>query len=149
MPLHTLAWLRYLEQLGISRKDVATKMHGRRNDEIVREFLGPDVSNEVAFEHGAAKERLFREMMAGKLAHSLVPGIADFLARANSQDVPVALGTNAEPANVDFTLDGTNLRRWFRVIVDGSQVGEPEARAGRLSVSGRKARGGTSKLHCF
>jgi beta-phosphoglucomutase family hydrolase len=120
MPLHTLAWLRYLAQLGISRKDIAIHMHGRRNDEIVREFLGPDVSNEVVLEHGAAKERLFREMMGGNLLHSLVPGVADFLARTES--LAVALATNAEPANVDFALDGTNLRRWFQVIVDGSQV---------------------------
>ncbi len=126
MPLHTLAWLRYLERLGISRKDVAIHMHGRRNDEIVREFLGPDVPNEVVLEHGAAKERLFREMMGANLVQSLVPGVADFLARANSPasagGVPVALATNAEPANVAFVLDGTNLRRWFPVIADGSQV---------------------------
>jgi len=125
MPLHTLAWLRYLERLGISRKDVATHMHGRRNEEIVREFLGPDVPNEVVLEHGAAKERLFREMMGADLVRSLVPGVANFLARANSRasgGVPVALATNAEPANVAFALDGTNLRRWFRAIVDGSQV---------------------------
>jgi beta-phosphoglucomutase family hydrolase len=120
MPLHTLAWLRYLEQLGSSRKDVAARMHGRRNDEIVREFLGPDVPDEVVFEHGAAKERLFREMMSADLTKSLVPGVADFLAR--SEGLPVALATNAEPANVAFVLDGTNLRRWFQVIADGSQV---------------------------
>jgi beta-phosphoglucomutase len=131
MPLHTLAWLRYLAQMWISRKDIATHMHGRRNDEIVREFLGPNIPDEVVFEHGAAKERLFREMMGANLTHSLVPGIADFLSRANSLasgggGVPVALATNAEPANVDFVLDGTNLRRWFQAIVDGSQVRNPK-----------------------
>ncbi len=120
MPLHTLAWLRYLEQLGISRKDIAIHMHGRRNDEIVREFLGPDVPRDVVHELGAAKERLFREMMGANLVDSLVPGIADFLAR--SAGLPVALATNAEPANVAFVLDGANLRRWFPVVVDGSQV---------------------------
>jgi beta-phosphoglucomutase len=137
MPLHTLAWLRYLAQLGISRKDIAIHMHGRRNDEIVREFLGPDVPNEVVLEHGAAKERLFREMMGADLVRNLVPGVADFLARANHNGAdtplhidspasaggaPVALATNAEPANVAFVLDGANLRRWFQAIVDGSQV---------------------------
>ena len=130
MPLHTLAWLRYLEELGISREDVAAQMHGRRNDEIIREFLGPDVRDEVVFEHGAAKERLFREMMGADLAQFLVPGIADFLARANTHagagGVPVALATNAEPANVEFVLDGTDLRRWFQAVVDGSQVRNPK-----------------------
>jgi beta-phosphoglucomutase-like phosphatase (HAD superfamily) len=40
--------------------------------------------------------------------------------------VPVALATNAERANVDFVLDGTNLRSHFHVIVDGSQVPCPK-----------------------
>lgn len=120
MPLHSLAWQLYLEQLGVSRQDVATQMHGRRNDEIVREFLGPDVPAEVIFEHGAAKERLFREMMGAKLTATMVPGIAEFLSR--TENVPVALATNAEPANVSFVLDGIGLRRWFRAVVDGSQV---------------------------
>jgi len=121
MPVHTLAWQRYLEQLGVSKNDVARRMHGRRNDEIVREFLGPHVPLEAAFEHGAAKERLFRMMMlGGRLSESLVPGVAGFLSRA--QGVPVALATNAEPANVVFVLDGTGLRRWFHEVVDGSQV---------------------------
>lgn len=120
MPLHTLAWQRYLDDLGVSRKDVATQMHGRRNDEIVREFLGPDVAGDVVFEHGAAKERLFRELMGANIAGAMVPGIAEFLSRTGA--VPVALATNAEPANVAFVLDGTGLRRWFRAIVDGTQV---------------------------
>ncbi len=120
MPLHTLAWQRYLEQLGVTRTDVAVQMHGRRNDEIVREFLGPNVANEVVFEHGAAKERLFREMMGSELASAMVPGVAGFLERTRA--LPVALATNAEPANVAFVLDGAGLREYFPVIVDGSQV---------------------------
>lgn len=120
MPVHTLAWQGYLERLGVSRNDIATHMHGRRNDEIVREFLGPEVPAETAFEHGAAKERLFRQMMCGRLTESVVPGVAGFLSR--TMGIPVALATNAEPANVTFVLDGTGLRRWFQAIVDGSQV---------------------------
>jgi beta-phosphoglucomutase len=40
--------------------------------------------------------------------------------------VPLAVGTNAEPANVDFTLDGAGVRQYFRAIVDGSQVARPK-----------------------
>lgn len=120
MPLHTLAWQRYLERWGISREDVAAQMHGRRNDEIVREFLGPDIAGELVLEHGAAKERLFRELMGSNLQHALIPGVAEFLGRTGG--LPVALATNAEPANVAFVLDGVHLRQWFPVIVDGSQV---------------------------
>lgn len=120
MPVHTLAWQRYLKQLGVDGEDVAKRMHGRRNDDLVRDFLGPHVPAQVVSAHGAAKERLFRSMMAPELSARLVPGIARLLARAKG--VPVALATNAEPANVAFLLDGAGLRRWFRVIADGSQV---------------------------
>ncbi len=124
MPLHTLAWQRYLKQLGVAREDVAIQMHGRRNDEIVREFLGPEVPVETVFAHGAAKEGLFRDLFrettGDRLTNALVPGVEEFLTRA--QDVPVALATNAEPANVAFVLDGIGLRQFFRAIVDGSQV---------------------------
>jgi beta-phosphoglucomutase len=124
MPVHTLAWRRYLERLGRPREDVTNRMHGRRNDEIVRDFLGADVPEAVVSEHGAAKERLFREMMAPQLAERLVPGVGEFLARAAATQapVPVALATNAEPANVAFMLDGTGLSRYFRVIANGTHV---------------------------
>ncbi len=124
MPVHTLAWQRYLRELGIDREDVAVRMHGRRNDEIVREFLGPDVPEPVLFEHGAAKERLYRTMMGEELTARLVPGVTRLLSRA--QGVPVALATNAEPANVAFVLEGAGLSRWFRAVVDGSQVENPK-----------------------
>jgi beta-phosphoglucomutase len=58
--------------------------------------------------------------MGANLANAMVPGVAEFLLRA--QPAPVALATNAEPANVNFVLDGLNLRPYFRAIVDGSQV---------------------------
>jgi beta-phosphoglucomutase len=95
-------------------------MHGRRNDEIVHDFLGPDVSPEVVFEHGAAKERLFREMVGPRLVDLLVPGVVQFLERASQ--APVALATNAEPANVEFMLEGTGLAPRFRVIANGTDV---------------------------
>lgn len=124
MPLHTLAWQHYLNSLGAGGHDVETRMHGRRNDEIVRDFMGPDVDPAVIFEHGAAKERLFRQMMGANLQRHLVSGITALLERASH--VPTALATNAEPANVDFVLDGAGLRPYFRAIVDGTQVERPK-----------------------
>ena len=121
MPTHTLAWERYLEANGIDPRDVEARMHGKRNDDLVRDLFGSHLSADAVFEHGAAKERLFREMIGATLEAKLVPGVREFLAEA-SKTVPLAVGTNAEPANVDFTLNGAGIRQYFRVIVDGSQV---------------------------
>src|SRR5258708_39496210 len=97
MPLHTLAWQRYLVNLGIAGDDVEQRMHGRRNDEIVRDFLGAGVDPRVVFEHGAAKERLFREMMRPQLAGQLVARAFDFLNRIST--TRAARAPTAAPPN--------------------------------------------------
>ena len=124
MPVHELAWRRYLETLGFDGGDIPARMHGRRNDEIVRDFLGEKIDHDTVLAHGAAKERVFREMLGGRLRENLVAGIAEWLEHV--EGAPIALATNAERANVDFTLDGAGLRRYFDVIVDGSEVSRPK-----------------------
>jgi beta-phosphoglucomutase len=124
-PLHTQAWMLYNRRFGIDAGEaLAERMYGRRNDEIVRDFFGPQLSTEEVARHGAAKEELYRKMLEPKLAETLVPGVREFLERHMGQ--PVALATNAEPANVDFILDRAGLRRYFRVVVDGHQVQHPK-----------------------
>lgn len=121
MPTHTLAWERYLEANGIDPRNVEARMHGKRNDDLVRDLFGTHLSPTAVFEHGAAKERLFRELIGSTLEAKLVPGVREFVMEA-SKTVPLAIGTNAEPANVDFILNGAGIRKYFRAIVDGSQV---------------------------
>jgi beta-phosphoglucomutase len=125
MPMHTEAWKIYLEHLGIDQPYIAERMHGKRNSELVRDLIGADLAPEVVFEHGAAKERLFRELiLAADLTRFRVPGLEDFLARYKG--VPMAVASNAEPANIDFVLDQLHLRKYFPVTVDGSQVQRPK-----------------------
>jgi len=124
MPMHTEAWQVYLKRYGIDPGDIESRMHGRRNDQIVASYFGADLPRDDAFHHGAAKEALFREMMSPQFDRHIVPGIGAFLSRYDT--VPKGLGTNAEPANVDFVLDTAGLRPFFRVIVDGMQVHHPK-----------------------
>jgi len=60
-------------------------------------------------------------MIGATLEAKLVPGVREFVAEA-SKTVRLAVGTNAEPANVDFILSGAGIRNYFTAIVDGSQV---------------------------
>jgi HAD superfamily hydrolase (TIGR01509 family) len=125
MPLHTLAWERYLANLGIEIPQLERRMHGKRNSELVRDLIDSKLPEAVVFEHGAAKERLFREMLIGSdTGQYRVPGLLEFLHR--HPDLPKAVGSNAEPANIDFVLDHFHLRPFFRVIVNGMQVQRPK-----------------------
>jgi len=124
MPVHISAWRAYLAQHGIPAGDLPGRMHGRRNDEIVRAYWGDQLTPEENFAHGQAKEALFRQMMAPVFAQHLVPGVVSFLRSLQGQ--PVGLGSNAERANIDFTLRHAGLTDVFHHIVDGHQVEHPK-----------------------
>lgn len=124
-PLHREAWAAFNRRYGLETTEAMhEQMYGKRNDEIVRSFYGTALAAEEVEERGAAKERLYREMLDGRLEQMLVPGIRNFLERY--RDVPMAVASNAEPLNVDFLLDRAGLRRYFRVVVDGHQVARPK-----------------------
>ncbi len=125
MPLHTRAWERYLDGLGIQVDDLERRMHGKRNSELVNDLIASNLTEEVVFAHGAGKERLFREMMlADSMEQYQIPGLPEFLER--HKNLPMAVGSNAEPANIDFVLDQFGLRRYFKVTVNGHQVDRPK-----------------------
>ncbi len=123
-PLHDIAWRRYLTRHGIDADSVMERMHGKRNDQIVRDLFGAALSESEVFAHGAAKEALYRELMRPQLKESLVAGVEAFLARHQGRGI--GLGSNAEPANLDFVLDEGGLRGYFRAVVDGHQVRHPK-----------------------
>lgn len=125
MPLHVLAWEEYLRNLGMQADDLEARMHGKRNSELVRDLIDPGLTDEAAFAHGAAKERLFRQMLLqGDINQYRVPGLIDFLKR--HPDVPKAIGSNAEPQNIDFVLEQFALGPYFQAIVNGFQVSRPK-----------------------
>lgn len=123
-PLHAQAWLQYLSQYDKAADSMLERMHGKRNDQIVRELFGEELSDEDVFAHGAAKEALYRELMRPHVMEKLIPGVAEFLERHRGLRLGVA--SNAEPENVAFVLDEGGLRHYFSAIVDGHQVERPK-----------------------
>ncbi len=125
MPLHVTAWEQYLHGLGVDVTDLEQRMHGKRNTELVWDFLGQSVPEEIALQHGAAKERLFRELMSADPSQDFtIAGVDRFLQRY--ADVPKAIGSNAESENIEFILDRFGLRRYFPITVNGLMVDRPK-----------------------
>src|SRR5882757_3365287 len=125
MPLHVLAWERYLQRLGIEVEDLERRMHGKRNSELVRDLIAADLPEDVIFRHGADKEQLFRDMLLEQeLSRTQIPGLLEFLERHKGE--PMAIGSNAEPENIEFILERLGLRPYFPVTVNGMQVERPK-----------------------
>jgi|YelNatPaOPRAMG01_1025707.scaffolds.fasta_scaffold02623_5 HAD superfamily hydrolase (TIGR01509 family) len=122
--VHSEVWVEYLKPFGVNVAGIREQMHGRRNDEIVRALFGEGLSLSEVKAHGAAKEALYRKVMIPQLHSRLVPGVREFVARY--AHLPLAVASNAEPANVSAILEAAGLRAWFRVVVDGHQVNRPK-----------------------
>jgi beta-phosphoglucomutase len=124
-PWHRRVWAQYNRRFGIETNEaMQQRMYGKRNDEIIRDFLGAQLTDEEVRAHGAAKECLYRETIRPVVNEVLVPGVREFLERHRHQ--PIGVATNAEPANVEFVLHEAGLCEYFRVVVDGHQVPNPK-----------------------
>lgn len=123
-PTHATVWIDYLSSQGLPYDGIDTWMAGKRNDQIMRILLGDAADDAEIFAHGAAKEALYRAVMTPKLDEHLMPGVRAFLDSLGS--MPVGLGSNAEPANIEFLLAEAGLRDRFRAVVDGHQVEHPK-----------------------
>ena len=122
---HRVAWAEYNRRHGIETDEaMQQRMYGKRNDDIVRDFFGDHLSDAEVHDHGAAKERLYREMIRPALNEALVPGVREFLVRHRSE--PIGMASNAEPENIEFLVEEAALRPYFRVLVDGHQVANPK-----------------------
>jgi HAD superfamily hydrolase (TIGR01509 family) len=95
-------------------------MHGKHNDQLLREYFGESLAIDEIQRMGSEKEALYRELIQEDLEQQLLPGVRQFLSK--HQEMPKAVASNAEEANVSFVLDRAGLRQHFLYAVDGQQV---------------------------
>ena len=124
-PVHAEAWVAYNRRFGVeTTSEMLASMYGRHNGDLIRDFLGAQLSDAEVTAHGAAKEALYREMMEPQLEQRLVPGLRRFLDR--HAGTPMGLASNAERPNLTMVLQQAHLLQYFPVVVDGNQVARPK-----------------------
>ena len=123
MEYHTRAWQQlFNEDLGgsFSWDEVKPQMYGK-NREVLTRLFGPDrFSSEEMDRLGMEKERRYQQEFRPQLA--LLPGLPDFLERAQQRGILMAIGSAAIPFNIDFVLDNLNIRHYFQAIVSADDV---------------------------
>ncbi|HLH19468.1 MAG TPA: beta-phosphoglucomutase family hydrolase [Bryobacteraceae bacterium] len=124
-PTHRRAWELFNRRYGLETTEAMhQRMYGKHNADIVRDYFGPDLDDAEVAARGAAKEALYRELAGAGIEQMLVPGVRAFLEEHRAR--PMGVGSNAEPANVEFVLERSGLRPFFRTVVDGHQVRRPK-----------------------
>jgi beta-phosphoglucomutase family hydrolase len=122
MAFHTQSWVTFFERRGrdIDADEFFRTTAGRQGKEIIRSHMGEDLGDEEVAVLNHEKEAVYRELYAPHL--KAVAGFEDLIADARSQGILLAVGTAAPPANVEFTLDGLDLRRHFETVVGATDV---------------------------
>ncbi len=125
---HLQAWIRFFEKHGkpLTEEEYKKNINGKTLKTIVKEFFDSNVTDEQAQAFGTEKEALYRELYKNDL--SPVEGLIEFLENARSQGVKMAVGTSAPIENVNFTLDGLNIRDYFEAVIYDKYVtkGKPD-----------------------
>lgn len=121
MRFHMAAWRKMLLENGVETDahDFLVNTAGKTNREIIPNFFA-DATEEKLSELGLRKETLYRESF---LPHrKAVAGAIEFLTEAESLGVKMAVATAAPVANMEFILDGLDLRKYFQAITTAADV---------------------------
>ena len=117
---HVLAWRVFSKKHGFELTDEQVlEWMGAANRVYMQRLLGRPVSDDELAALENEKESLYRELYA---PHRRIPdGLRAFLDRAHAADIPCGVATGAPEQNITFILDGLDLRRDFRCVVDPTQ----------------------------
>lgn len=124
---HFKAWMLFAQKYDFELNDQIYRetFNGKTNADLFKMIFG-EISQTQIEAYSVEKESTYQKMYQ----ESMVPlkGLIDFLENLQFNRYKIALGTSAPTSNVDFTLDGLFLRKYFDKIVDGSQVtkGKPD-----------------------
>ncbi len=121
MRFHGAAWQQMLLENGIEAdaNDFLVKTAGKTNREIIPAFF-KDADEEKLLELGGRKETIYRELFLPE--RQAINGAIEFLQAAQRLGVKMAVATAAPVANMEFVLDGLDLRKYFTAITTAADV---------------------------
>lgn len=119
---HMQAWQTFCNKYGIplTEEDYRDNINGRTAPAIMQYLFGEDITAELILQYTIEKESLYRELFATHLAPT--PGLRSYLDDALAAQLPMAVATSAPTENVEFTLDGLGIRKYFSAILDQHAV---------------------------
>jgi beta-phosphoglucomutase family hydrolase len=146
MRFHSAAWQQMLLENGIETDahDFLVKTAGKTNREIIPNFF-KDASDERLLELGLRKETLYRELFLPE--RRAIDGAIEFLEAAESLRIKMAVATAAPVANMEFILDGLDLRRFFDAITTAADVSHGKPNPEVFLKSAEKL--GVEPKHCL
>lgn len=146
MRFHGAAWQKMLFENGVETDAhvFLVKTAGKTNREIIPNFF-KDATEERLLELGLRKEALYRELFLPE--RQAIEGAIEFLEETKTLGVKMSVATSAPGANVEFILDGLDLRRFFDAITTAADVSHGKPNPEVFLKSAEKL--GVEPQHCL
>jgi beta-phosphoglucomutase len=121
MEYHIKAWHRIFNELGAVKSFEETKLecYGK-NHEVLERVFPKRFSDEEKDKMSIEKEKQYQAEYAPEMR--LIDGLSGFLETAYKQGYRMAIGSAAIMFNIDFVLEGLNIRHYFDSIVSAEDV---------------------------
>jgi beta-phosphoglucomutase len=121
MQYHITAWHGILNSLGanISMERMKKECYGK-NEELLERIFPGRFSGEEKAKMSMEKETAYQNEFRPHL--KLINGLAEMLDRAYGAGIKIAIGSAAIMYNIDFVLDGLDLRRYIDAVVSADDV---------------------------
>jgi beta-phosphoglucomutase family hydrolase len=128
MAVHMQIWVEFLAGKGvkIGVEQFNKFAAGRTNAEILRELVGPHLTEEEIFTLSDQKEELYRAHFRPLMKPA--EGLVVFLEKARSGGVAMAVASSAGCENIRFHLQGLGLEGYFSILVGSEDIknGKPD-----------------------
>jgi beta-phosphoglucomutase len=123
MDYHTQAWYEIITKdlnKQLSWNEIAREMYGKNKEVLVRIFGHHHFSEEEIIRLSTQKEERYQALYKPKLIG--LPGLIPFLEKSKAAGIKMGIGSAAILANIQFVLDGLNIRSFFDSIVGAENV---------------------------
>lgn len=122
MDYHTDAWFKIINDLGrtMTRDEVKMEMYGKNSEVLERVFGKGHFSDEEIEKLSFDKEKQYQEAFRPRL--KLIDGLDSFLAELDARGIKMAVASAAIPFNIDFVLDGLDIRKYISAVVSADDV---------------------------
>lgn len=121
MNYHIRIWKEIVNGLGapLNFEEMKEQCYGKNSEVLERIFPGR-FSDAEKDQMEIEKEKRYQQEYRSEM--QLINGLGAVLAAAGEKGIPMAIGTAAIRFNVDFILDGLNIRSYFKAIVTADDV---------------------------
>lgn len=121
-PAHKITIQQFCKTYNKNLTDDEMRQHiyGRTNKEWIRHLFGEDLPDDQLKKYADEKESLFRDYYKKDIKP--VTGLIDFLKLLHANKIPLAIGTSAPAANVQFVFENMDIQKYFSAVLDESHV---------------------------